>query len=164
MDWKDRGKKSRKEYIKALEAFYGDVMTTPVDLSPTVMESHKPLVSKPKELSEQQEQFIVVARLKKAGINLHHSPNGGKRDAIEGAKLKRLGTAAGFPDLYFPAARKGYHSLFIELKRRSGGVLSEVQKLWRDILITEGHAWYMAKGADECIRIVEDYFDIKIEE
>lgn len=30
---------------------------------------------------------------------IHHSPNGGARDAREGANFKLMGTKAGFPDL-----------------------------------------------------------------
>ncbi len=118
----------------------------------------KPVVICP---SEQQEQFRVHAWLEKRGIVHHHSPNGGYRDAREGAKFKRLGVSAGFPDLEFPYARKGYHGLYIELKRVDGGKLSERQLWWRDHLQKEGYAWYEAKGFEECIGIVCDYLELE---
>ena len=110
--------------------------------------------------SEQDEQFRAHAWLAKNGIVHHHSPNGGARDWREGAKFKRMGTSAGFPDFVIPYARKGYHGLYIELKRVSGGKLSDVQVWWRDFLIKEGHAWFEAKGAGELIKIVSDYMDL----
>jgi hypothetical protein len=110
---------------------------------------------------ELHEQFVVHAWLAKHGIRHNHSPNGGKRHGREGAKLKRLGMSAGFPDFEIPYARKGYHGLYIELKRLSGGRLEVEQEEWRDFLLGEGFAWHLARGAQECIRIVCEYFDIK---
>jgi hypothetical protein len=110
--------------------------------------------------TEQQEQFAVHAWLMKRNIVHNHSPNGGYRDVVEGAKFKRMGVSAGFPDLEFPYARKGYHGLYIELKRLNGGKLSEHQVWWRDHLLKEGYAWFEAKGFDECIRIICDYLGI----
>lgn len=54
---------------------------------------------------------------------LHHIPNGGNRNAREGAKLKRMGVLAGAPDLHLPAARGRYHSLYIEMKFDDGRLL-----------------------------------------
>ncbi len=47
---------------------------------------------------------------------LHHVPNGGKRDKATAMALKRQGVKAGVPDIVLPAAREGYHGLYIELK------------------------------------------------
>jgi hypothetical protein len=119
-------------------------------------------IAKPKKVkkavpTEQHEQFVVVAWLRKMNVLVHHSPNGGYRNPIEAAKFKRLGVSAGFPDLFLPYARKGRYGLYIELKRVSGGRLSEYQEFWRDHLLKEGYAWFEAKGAEEAINIVKDY-------
>jgi VRR-NUC domain len=57
-----------------------------------------------------------------------HLPFGERREAITGARLKRMGTQAGWPDLILIPPRG--HSIqrphFLELKRR-GGSLSEQQ-------------------------------------
>ena len=107
--------------------------------------------------TEQQEQFVLAHWLRLNKIPHHHSPNGGYRNPIEAAKFKRLGTSAGWPDLIIPKARKGYHGLLLELKRLKGGVLSEAQAYWRDLLISEGYAWHEARGAEEAIKIIENY-------
>ena len=52
---------------------------------------------------------------------LHHIPNGGKRDARTGARMKRQGVKPGIPDLCLPVARGEHHGLYIELKRQAKG-------------------------------------------
>lgn len=106
---------------------------------------------------EQAEHFRAAAWLRKQGIRFHHSPNGEKRDALVGMKLKQMGTSPGFPDFEIPLPRKGYHGLYIELKRVFGGGLSEAQREWRDYLIKEGYCWHMARGSDDLIQFVEKY-------
>ena len=46
-----------------------------------------------------------------------HTPNGGARNAVAGAKLKALGTVAGIPDLCMIVLGKVY---FLEVKSQSG--------------------------------------------
>ena len=43
-------------------------------------------------------------------------PNGGSRNIIEAAKMKREGILKGIPDLCIPEASKGFNSLYIEMK------------------------------------------------
>lgn len=45
-----------------------------------------------------------------------HTPNGGSRNAIEGAKLKRMGVRAGMPDIMVYEDRHPFNGLAIELK------------------------------------------------
>lgn len=47
---------------------------------------------------------------------LYHIPNGGSRNRLEAANLKRQGVKAGVPDLCLPVASGKYHGLYIELK------------------------------------------------
>lgn len=61
------------------------------------------------------------------------SANGGARNPIEAANMKREGVRAGMPDLILYEARKGFYGLCIELKdpgssTRRKGVLSVLQK------------------------------------
>lgn len=65
---------------------------------------------------------------------LHHSPNEGKRHINFKAKLRKMGTKSGWPDLelfvYQDHWLPGVHAapIFIELKRTKGGRLSDNQK------------------------------------
>ena len=56
---------------------------------------------------------------------MHHIPNGGSRNPIEARHLKEQGVKAGIPDVFLPCARGGFHGLYIEMKRRTGGRISE---------------------------------------
>lgn len=56
-------------------------------------------------------------------------PNGGKRDKITGAILKREGVKAGVPDIVI--VRNGGFVAFIEVKTQAGR-LSNSQVEWRD--------------------------------
>ena len=76
---------------------------------------------------------------------------------LEAIKLKRMGVKAGIPDLCIPIARKGHHGLYIELKRRSGGVVSDTQQYWLEELKRQGYDVFIAKGADELIDYVKNY-------
>lgn len=83
-------------------------------------------------------------------MRMYHVPNGGKRNKVEAAKLKRQGVKAGVPDICLPAPRYGYHGLYIELKRQHEGTVSEDQAEWIEYLAHEGyvaavcHGWYEA--------------------
>ena len=61
---------------------------------------------------------------------LFHIPNGGSRSKAEAGRFKAEGVKAGVPDLFLPVPRGEYHGLFIELKRRQGGRVSDEQKDW----------------------------------
>ena len=61
--------------------------------------------------------WIAYARCTVPELDLlYHIPNGGSRNKLEAANLKRQGVRAGVPDLCLPVARRGYHGLYIELK------------------------------------------------
>lgn len=55
------------------------------------------------------------------GDLLHHSPNGGKRNAREAARFKRMGTRAGFPDLLLAIPSSQHPYLAMELKTTAKG-------------------------------------------
>tara|TARA_R110000868_G_scaffold21307_1_gene88515 strand:- start:2768 stop:3313 length:546 start_codon:yes stop_codon:yes gene_type:complete len=84
-------------------------------------------------------------------------PNGGDRHAAVAAKLKAEGVKAGVPDVFLPVAAGGKHGLWIELKRRKGGRVSEVQAAWMTALSEQGYAVGLSYGADEAIATVLDY-------
>lgn len=155
--------KPSKKYWGAYNGLYGAIPKKEVEEEGSgEKSSHKSNLEELRAFpTEQQEQFRVVAWIHRQNLIVHHSPNGGYRDYREGAKFKRLGVSAGYPDLHLPYARKGFHGLFIELKRVKGGRLSDPQIFWRDFLMKEGYAWYEAKGADECINIIQDYLDLQ---
>ena len=66
--------------------------------------------------SEAAEQEAVVEYCDVRHIPIVHIPNEGKRSVSYAAQLKRAGMRKGFPDLFVPLAREGFHGLFVEMK------------------------------------------------
>lgn len=92
---------------------------------------------------------------------LHHIPNGGSRNKIEAAKLKAQGVRAGVPDICLPVPSGEYHGLYIELKKRDGGHVSDSQKEWLSALKGLGYRAEVCKGFDEAVAVIEEYLNIK---
>lgn len=88
---------------------------------------------------------------------MHHIPNGGSRNKAEAARLKAQGVRAGVPDICLPAARGCYHGLYIELKRRNGGRVSEAQREWIEYLENAGYCARVCHGWDEARETIEKY-------
>ncbi len=97
-------------------------------------------------------QFSKISRL------LHHSPNGGRRSAREGARFKEMGTRAGFPDLILCYPAKGYHALFIEMKTRSkSSRQSQSQKEYQALLEKYGYKYTVCRSFVEFQKTIIDY-------
>lgn len=94
-------------------------------------------------------------------ILLHHSPNGGRRTPLEGAKFKKMGTRAGFPDLflYFPNAK--YHGLCVELKSRKG-VQQSTQKAMQLALEFAGYKYVIVRTFESFIETIKGYLCSKL--
>lgn len=88
---------------------------------------------------------------------MYHVPNGGSRNPLEAHNLKMQGVRRGVPDIVLPVPRGGYHGLYIELKRRKGGRLSEDQKVWIDRLNHLGYRAVVCRGWDAARAEIETY-------
>ena len=88
---------------------------------------------------------------------MHHIPNGGSRNPIEARHLKEQGVKAGIPDIFLPCARGGWHGLYIEMKRRTGGRISEEQRAMLDALRAQGYRTQVCKGWEQAKQIIEQY-------
>ncbi len=95
-------------------------------------------------------QYPQLARL------LHHSPNGGRRDAREGARFKQMGTQAGFPDLILLVASQGYHALLLELKTRTGRQ-QDSQKEYQQLAEAQGYRYVVIRSLDAFMDEVNTY-------
>jgi len=88
---------------------------------------------------------------------LFHIPNGGHRNKIVAAKLKREGVMAGVPDLFLPVAREGQFGFFIEMKRRRGGRVTAQQQHWIQVLRDEGYRVDVCRGWGEASDALVEY-------
>lgn len=87
---------------------------------------------------------------------LHHSPNGGKRNAREAARFKAMGTRAGFPDLFLAVPSNGSHGLFIELKSDKGR-LTDNQQAYLTILQRQGYAVAVVRTLEDFMKTINEY-------
>ena len=114
--------------------------------------------------SEEIEQAKVIKWSHKVAVRdlmpalrwLHHSPNGGKRDAVTGGQMKALGVKPGFPDLILPAGSGLHPGLVIEMKSAIGRTSPE-QKEWLAHLERERWAVHIARSAEEARQILCTY-------
>jgi len=84
-------------------------------------------------------------------------PNGGSRNPIEAAHLKAQGVKPGVPDICLPVPSGRFTALYIELKRRKGGRVSEEQKGWIAALNRVGCRAVVCRGWDEAREEIERY-------
>lgn len=118
-------------------------------------------------LSEAQHQANVIKWSQQPSIRaqwpelalLHHIPNGGTRDAIEGRHLKQAGVKAGVPDLCLPVARGRYHGLYMEMKTEKGRT-SDAQEWWGEHLAEQGYFWEVCYGWQSAVRVLEWYLSL----
>ena len=89
-------------------------------------------------------------------------PNGGRRDAVTGARLKAEGVHPGIPDIFLAVSDQLHHGLFIELKRPKApgvraGSPSKAQREVMQALTARGYCCKVAYGADEARQVIEWY-------
>ena len=92
---------------------------------------------------------------------LHHIPNGGSRNKVEAAKLKRMGVLAGVPDLHLPVARAGYNGLYIEMKYGNGRLLAS-QKEFLIRAARFNNYCAVCYTAEDAIAVLQNYLDHRV--
>ena len=83
-------------------------------------------------------------------------PNGGARDPITGANLKREGVKRGVLDICLPVARCGYHGLFMEMKK-PGEKMTPEQQEFSIFLKEQGYSTHVVNDFQVAIKIVREY-------
>ena len=124
-------------------------------------------IKTPKKTTEAREQSMIVMWSHKKLVRdlmpdlrwLHHSPNGEKRDARTGNKLKAMGVKPGFPDLILPVRAGNAPGLVIEMKSETGST-SAPQKEWIAHFQAQGWEFRLARSAQEARTILCQYLGI----
>ena len=114
-------------------------------------------------MTEKDEQIALFdwAQYRTDLQRMFHITNEGRRSVQHTMSLLRQGMKPGVPDNMLPLARGGYHGLFIELKRRSGGRLSPEQRDWQVALLDEGYAVAVCNGFEEARETIDWYVRLK---
>lgn len=122
--------------------------------------------NEPKPPTEEEEQITLIEwAAMMSGRHpelktLIHIPNGGSRNKAEAAKLKAMGVRAGVSDLFLPVARGRYHGLWIEMKRRKGGKMSDEQTAWIRAMRAQGYAAEVVRGAGQAMELIMSYLEL----
>lgn len=108
---------------------------------------------------QEQEALFARAKLDPRCKLLHSIPNDGKRSVWNGAQFKRRGLLAGMPDTHLPkASPNGYHSLYIELKRKDKPApVTKEQRDKIEKLNQEGNYACVCYGWEQAWQTIQDY-------
>ena len=114
-----------------------------------------------KPATESEEQKALCQYLTFIGVTYYAIPNGTYlsgtplQRAKQMNRLKAEGLKVGVPDLCL--LFEGGRSVYIELKRKSGGTVSKEQKEWIERLRVLGFDAYVCKGCAEAIEVIQKY-------
>ena len=111
-----------------------------------------------------QSEFISIFRLKYPAYRyiLFAIPNGGHRNIIVAAKLKKEGVLAGTPDVFFAKGNEaGKHGLFIEFKYGKNKP-NENQLNVHENLTKFAYVVKIAYSCNEALQHIENYLNEKI--
>lgn len=104
---------------------------------------------------EYEEQKLVVKYLELRGVKFTAIPNSTYTQSWgQKAMNKAMGVRAGLPDMFLIIKNK---PLFLELKKRTGGILSEYQKSWHKAINKAGIPCYVCNGFEEAKKVIDKY-------
>ena len=84
-------------------------------------------------------------------------PNGGARTTVTGARLKAEGVRAGIPDLFLAVPTDTSHGLWLEMKRKRGGFVTDFQREAMKALEAQGFACVVCRGFTEAQEAIVKY-------
>lgn len=110
-------------------------------------------------LTEDAECRLFVRWLETLGdrVRFSHLPLETHTTAINAARLKSMGVRKGVPDYLLIV---GKHIVFVEMKRRRGGVVSAHQREWLAALDAAGAHCHVCLGHHEAMSTVLHYLQL----
>lgn len=84
-------------------------------------------------------------------------PNGGARTTVTGARLKAEGVRAGIPDLFLAVPTDTSHGLWLEMKRKRGGFVTDFQREAMKALEAQGFSCVVCRGFTEAQEAIVSY-------
>ena len=126
------------------------------------MDGFMPVGDKKLKRTESEEQIAlfdwVAAESKRMPEleSMYHIPNGGHRNKIVAARLRREGVRPGVPDICLPVPKNGYHGLYIEMKSAKGR-LEKHQKEWIERLGKNGYLAVVCHGFEDAKDLILTY-------
>jgi hypothetical protein len=106
-------------------------------------------------------ETVIVPKFPEAAGG-HSTQNGLFTTPAQAGKAKAAGNKKGVPDISFPVARGGYYGLYIELKRRTGGHVSDEQKWYQGYLAEQGYRAVVCMGWEAAAAELESYLAMPV--
>ena len=106
-----------------------------------------------------QGSAVLEIKMRYPRIVFWHCPNGGRRSIKDAQRFKMMGVRRGVGDLFFLAARHGYHGLFVEVKAGKGA-LSDDQLLFESDCIDEGYLYVCCDSVALILDAVREYYGL----
>jgi hypothetical protein len=103
----------------------------------------------------EQQGLVFWFRQRFPDVVIFAIPNGGYRDMHTAKSLRLEGVLSGVPDLYIPCWK-----LWVEVKTKNGGVVSEAQYKMIDYLRGIGDTVFIAKGAEDGSRQILKFYEM----
>lgn len=88
-----------------------------------------------------------------------HIPNEGKRSFFDRDLLVKMGLYPGASDLFFPRGNHEFKGLWMEVKSEKGK-MSELQKLFIDVMIKEGYAGICVWDSNTAIEFIKQFYSV----
>lgn len=149
--------------MRMTEDEYSNLIRNRKVSTPTPIYREKPKTEKAVLPTEHQEQCEVI-RFRDDNIEtypslkwLHAIPNGQAKTPFQRMKFKREGLTSGVSDLCLPEPRGSFGGLYLELKRRKGGKVSDEQKEFIEFVKNGNYFVRVAEGSDEAIKFLKQY-------
>lgn len=102
--------------------------------------------------------FRFQVKFKNISKLLFAVPNGGKRNAMEAARLKDEGVTAGVSDMILLYANFDFNALCIEVKVGKG-VQSDKQKDWQKVAELHGNKYVIVRSIDDFMTEIHKYLN-----
>jgi hypothetical protein len=98
-------------------------------------------------------QVATVQLLRANKIFCFAVPNGGRRDAITGANLKKEGVLAGVSDLIILKHNKVF---FVEMKDGKNGRQSQEQKYFEQVVTSYGFKYLIWRTPEDVMKFIKE--------
>jgi hypothetical protein len=112
--------------------------------------------------AKEQKAYVKWFRLAYRDELLHSIPNHLIRSQAQAMNEYSMGMLAGIPDIFIPAPNARYHGLYVEMKRREGGIVSGAQDSVIARLNHKGYHAIVAQGWHEAMEATQEYFSIPL--
>jgi hypothetical protein len=104
---------------------------------------------------EYNEQKLVVQYLELKKVKFTAIPNSTYTQSWGQKSMnKAMGVRAGLPDMFLIIKNQ---PLFLEMKKKKGGKLSEYQKSWYEAINKAGIPCYVCNGFEEAKKVIDKY-------